>query len=163
MTMKIVRSKEEFIDVASKEIFDDMRNTIHDLDDQATSAGLDDPDILLRMSANIAMYAASYAAYLMAGLYMSADKSDLVVAEGVATLEEDIQNAMAGGVKLAIRNVEAATKVTAQAQADTDALLKKVVKTFKNTRNSPPKSLTLQIRLVRSELVCSPSRGQARR
>jgi hypothetical protein len=132
MTMKIVRSKEEFIDVASKEVFDDMRNTIHDLDDQATSAGLDDPDILLRMSANIAMYAASYAAYLMAGLYMSADKSDLVVAEGVATLEEDIQNAMAGGVKLAIRNIIAAKKVTAQAEADTDALLKKVVKTWKN-------------------------------
>jgi hypothetical protein len=132
MTMKIVRSKEEFIDVASKEIFDDMRNTIHDLDDQATSAGLDDPDILLRMSANIAMYAASYAAYLMAGLYMSADKSDLVVAEGVATLEEDIQNAMAGGVKLAIRNVEAARKITAKAEADADALLKKVVKTWKN-------------------------------
>ena len=132
MTMKIVRSKEEFIDVASKEVFDDMRNTIHDLDDQATSAGLDDPDILLRMSANIAMYAASYAAYLMAGLYMSADKSDLVVAEGVATLEEDIQNAMAGGVKLAIRNIIAAKKATAQAEADTDALLKKVVKTWKN-------------------------------
>jgi hypothetical protein len=132
MTMKIVRSKEEFIDVASKEIFDDMRNTIHDLDDQATSAGLDDPDILLRMSANIAMYAASYAAYLMAGLYMSADKSDLVVAEGVATLEKDIQNAMAGGVKLAIRNVEAARKITAKAEADADALLKKVVKTWKN-------------------------------
>ena len=132
MTMKIVRSKEEFIDVASKEIFDDMRNTIHDLDDQATSAGLDDPDILLQMSSNIAMYAASYAAYLMAGLYMSADKSDLVVAEGVATLEEDIQNAMAGGVKLAIRNVEAARKITAKAEADADALLKKVVKTWKN-------------------------------
>lgn len=132
MTMKIVRSKEEFIDVASKEIFDDMRNTIHDLDDQATSAGLDDPDILLQMSSNIAMYAASYAAYLMAGLYMSADKSDLVVAEGVAALEEDIQNAMAGGVKLAIRNIIAAKKVTAQAEADTDALLKKVVKTWKN-------------------------------
>jgi hypothetical protein len=132
MTMKIVRSKEEFIDVASKEIFDDMRNTIHDLDDQATSAGLDDPDILLRMSANIAMYAASYAAYLMAGLYMSADKSDLVVAEGVATLEEDIRDAMSGGVKLAIRNIIAAKKATAQAEADTDALLKKVVKTWKN-------------------------------
>jgi hypothetical protein len=132
MTMKIVRSKEEFIDVASKEIFDDMRNTIHDLDDQATSAGLDDPDILLRMSANIAMYAASYAAYLMAGLYMSADKSDLVVAEGVATLEEDIRDAMSGGVKLAIRNVEAARKITAKAEADADALLKKVVKTWKN-------------------------------
>ena len=132
MTMKIVRSKEEFIDVASKEIFDDMRNTIHDLDDQATSAGLDDPDILLRMSANIAMYAASYAAYLMAGLYMSADKSDHVVAEGVAALEEDIQNAMAGGVKLAIRNVEAARKITAKAEADADALLKKVVKTWKS-------------------------------
>jgi len=132
MTMKIVHSKEEFIDVASKEIFDDMRNTIHDLDDQATSAGLDDPDILLRMSANIAMYAASYAAYLMAGLYMSADKSDLVVAEGVAALEEDIRDAMSGGVKLAIRNIIAAKKVTAQAEADTDALLKKVVKTWKN-------------------------------
>lgn len=132
MTMKIVRSKEEFIDVASKEIFDDMRNTIHDLDDQATSAGLDDPDILLQMSSNIAMYAASYAAYLMAGLYMSADKSDHVVAEGVAALEEDIRDAMSGGVKLAIRNVEAAKKVTAQAQAVTDALLKKVVKTWKN-------------------------------
>jgi len=132
MTMKIVRSKEEFIDVASKEIFDDMRNTIHDLDDQATSAGLDDPDILLRMSANIAMYAASYAAYLMAGLYMSADKSDLVVAEGVAALEEDIRDAMSGGVKLAIRNIIAAKKATAQAEADTDALLKKVVKTWKS-------------------------------
>jgi hypothetical protein len=132
MTMKIVRSKEEFIDVASKEIFDDMRNTIHDLDDQATSAGLEDPDILLQMSANIAMYAASYAAYLMAGLYMSADKSDHVVAEGVAALEEDIQNAMAGGVKLAIRNVEAARKITAKAEADADALLKKVVKTWKS-------------------------------
>lgn len=132
MTMKIVRSKEEFIDVASKEIFDDMRNTIHDLDDQATSAGLDDPDILLRMSANIAMYAASYAAYLMAGLYMSADKSDHVVAEGVAALEEDIRDAMSGGVKLAIRNIIAAKKATAQAEADTDALLKKVVKTWKN-------------------------------
>jgi hypothetical protein len=132
MTMKIVRSKEEFIDVASKEIFDDMRNTIHDLDDQATSAGLDDPDILLQMSSNIAMYAASYAAYLMAGLYMSADKSDLVVAEGVAALEEDIRDAMSGGVKLAIRNVEAARKITAKAEADADALLKKVVKTWKN-------------------------------
>jgi hypothetical protein len=132
MTMKIVRSKEEFIDVASKEIFDDMRNTIHDLDDQATSAGLDDPDILLQISSNIAMYAASYAAYLMAGLYMSADKSDLVVAEGVAALEEDIRDAMSGGVKLAIRNIIAAKKVTAQAEADTDALLKKVVKTWKS-------------------------------
>jgi hypothetical protein len=132
MTMKIVRSKEEFIDVASKEIFDDMRNTIHDLDDQATSAGLDDPEILLQMSSNIAMYAASYAAYLMAGLYMSADKSDLVVAEGVAALEEDIRDAMSGGVKLAIRNIIAAKKATAQAEADTDALLKKVVKTWKN-------------------------------
>jgi hypothetical protein len=68
----------------------------------------------------------------MAGLYMSADKSDLVVAEGVATLEEDIQNAMAGGVKLAVRNISAAKKATAQAEADTDALLKKVVKTWKN-------------------------------
>jgi hypothetical protein len=132
MTMKIVRSKEEFIDVASKELFDDMRHTMHDLDDQATSAGLDDPDILLQMSANIAMYAASYAAYLMAGLYMSADKSDLVVAEGVAALEEDIRDAMSGGVKLAIRNIIAAKKVTAQAEADTDALLKKVVKTWKS-------------------------------
>jgi hypothetical protein len=132
MTMKIVRSKEEFIDVASKEIFDDMRNTIHDLDDQATSAGLDDPDILLQISSNIAMYAASYAAYLMAGLYMSADKSDMVVAEGIAALEEDIRDAMSGGVKLAIRNIIAAKKATAQAEADTDALLKKVVKTWKN-------------------------------
>jgi hypothetical protein len=132
MTMKIVRSKEEFIDVASKEIFDDMRNTIHDLDDQATSAGLDDPDILLQISSNIAMYAASYAAYLMAGLYMSAEKSDLVVAEGVAALEEDIRDAMSGGVKLAIRNIIAAKKATAQAEADTDALLKKVVKTWKS-------------------------------
>jgi hypothetical protein len=132
MTMKIVRSKEEFIDVASKELFDDMRGAMHDLDDQATSAGLDDTDILLQMSSNIAMYAASYAAYLMAGLYMSADKSDHVVAEGVAALEEDIQNAMAGGVKLAIRNVEAARKITAKAEADADALLKKVVKTWKN-------------------------------
>jgi hypothetical protein len=63
---------------------------------------------------------------------MSADKSDLVVAEGVAALEEDIRDAMSGGVKLAIRNIIAAKKVTAQAEADTDALLKKVVKTWKN-------------------------------
>ena len=132
MTMKIVRSKEEFIDVASQELFDNMRDALHDIDDQATSAGLEDPDILLQMSANIAMYAASYAAYLMAGLYMSADKSDLVVAEGVAALEEDIRDAMSGGVKLAIRNVEAARKITAKAEADADALLKKVVKTWKS-------------------------------
>jgi hypothetical protein len=105
---------------------------MHDIDDQAISAGLEDPDILLQMSANIAMYAASYAAYLMAGLYMSADKSDLVVAEGVAALEADIRDAMSGGVKLAIRNIIAAKKVTAQAEADTDALLKKVVKTWKS-------------------------------
>jgi hypothetical protein len=132
MTMKIVRSKEEFIDVASKELFDDMRQNMHDLDEQATAAGLDDAEILLQMSANIAMFAASYAAYLLAGLYMSADKSDLVVAEGVAALEGDIRDAMSGGVKLAIRNIIAAKKMTAQAEADTDALLKKVVKTWKH-------------------------------
>jgi len=132
MTMKIVRSKEEFIDVASKELFDDLRQNMHDLDEQATAAGLDDADILLQMSSNIAMFAASYAAYLLAGLYMTAEKSDLVVAEGVAALEGDIKDAMRGGVKLAIRNVVAAKKMTAQAEADTDALLKKVVKTWKN-------------------------------
>jgi hypothetical protein len=132
MTMKIVRSKEEFIDVASKELFDDMRHTMHDLDEQATAAGLDDPEILLQMTANIAMFAASYAAYIMAGLYMSADKSDIIVAKGLAALEEDIKDAMSGGVKLAIRNVEAAKRMTKQAEADTDALLKKVVKTWKN-------------------------------
>jgi hypothetical protein len=132
MTMKIVRSKEEFIDVASKELFDDMRHTMHDLDEQATAAGLDDPEILLQMTANIAMFAASYAAYIMAGLYMSAEKSDLIVAKGLAALEEDIRDAMQGGVKLAIRNVEAAKRMTKQAEADTDALLKKVVKTWKN-------------------------------
>jgi hypothetical protein len=132
MTMKIVRSKEEFIDVASKELFDDMRQNMHDLDEQATAAGLDDAEILLQMSANIAMFAASYAAYIMAGLYMSADKSDLIVAKGLAALEEDIKDAMQGGVKLAIRNVEAAKRMTKQAEADTDALLKKVVKTWKN-------------------------------
>lgn len=132
MTMKIVRSKEEFIDVASKELFDDLRQNMHDLDEQATAAGLDDAEILLQMSANIAMFAASYAAYIMAGLYMSADKSDLIVAKGLAALEEDIKDAMQGGVKLAIRNVEAAKRMTKQAEADTDALLKKVVKTWKN-------------------------------
>jgi hypothetical protein len=132
MTMKIVRSKEEFIDVASKELFDDLRQNMHDLDEQATAAGLDDAEILLQMSANIAMFAASYAAYLMAGLYMTAEKSDLIVAKGLAALEEDIKDAMQGGVKLAIRNVAAAKKMTAQAEADTDALLKKVVKTWKN-------------------------------
>lgn len=132
MTMKIVRSKEEFIDVASKELFDDMRHTMHDLDEQATAAGLDDPEILLQMSANIAMFAASYAAYLMAGLCMTADKSDMIVAKGIAALEEDIRDAMSGGVKLAIRNVAAAKKITEQAEADADALLKKVVKTWKN-------------------------------
>ena len=63
---------------------------------------------------------------------MAADKSDLVVAEGIAALEEDIRDAMSGGVKLAIRNISAAKKATAQAEADTDALLKKVVKTWKN-------------------------------
>jgi hypothetical protein len=132
MTMKIVRSKEEFIDVASKELFDDLRQNMHDLDEQATAAGLDDPEILLQMTANIAMFAASYSAYILAGLYMSADKSDLIVAKGLAALEEDIKDAMQGGVKLAIRNVAAAKKMTAQAEADTDALLKKVVKTWKN-------------------------------
>jgi hypothetical protein len=132
MTMKIVRSKEEFIDVASKELFDDLRHNMHDLDEQATAAGLDDPEILLQMTANIAMFAASYAAYILAGLYMSADKSDIIVAKGLAALEEDIKDAMQGGVKLAIRNVEAAKRMTAQAEADTDALLKKVVKTWKN-------------------------------
>lgn len=132
MTMKIVRSKEEFIDVASKELFDDLRQNMHDLDEQATAAGLDDAEILLQMSSNIAMFAASYAAYIMAGLYMSADKSDLIVAKGLAALEADIRDAMSGGVKLAIRNVEAAKRMTKQAEADTDALLKKVVKTWKN-------------------------------
>jgi len=132
MTMKIVRSKEEFIDVASKELFDDMRGAMHDLDDQATSAGLDDPEILLMMSTNIATYAASYAAYLIAGLYMASGKDNAVVAGSIAALEEDLRDAMSGGVKLAIRNIASAEKMTKQAEADTDALLKKVVKTWKN-------------------------------
>ena len=34
MTMKIVKSKEEFIAIASEAIFDDVRAQLHDLDDQ---------------------------------------------------------------------------------------------------------------------------------
>jgi hypothetical protein len=132
MTMKIVRSKEEFIDVASKAMFDDFRETLHDLDNQATSAGLDDPEIILLMSAKVATAMASYAAYLASGMYWSINASDSTVAGALAALEDDIHTAMGEGAKLAMRNVEKAKKDTAKAQADTDALLKKVVKTWKN-------------------------------
>jgi hypothetical protein len=132
MTMKIVRSKEEFIEVASEALFNDLRDQLHDLDNQAADAGMDDPDLLLLLGAKLASGVAAYTAYLTAGMYLAAGKGDLVVAGAVSALEEDISAAMREGLKLAIRNVAKAMKDTEKAQADTDALLKKVVKTWKN-------------------------------
>ena len=132
MTMKIVKSKEEFIAVASEAIFDDVRGQLHDLDEQATAAGIDDAEILLRMSAKVATAVAAYAAYIIAGLYLATDSDDKTVAGAVAALENDIQGAMRAGVKLAMRNVEKAKKATADAERDTEALLKKAVKSWKN-------------------------------
>lgn len=132
MTMKIVKSKEEFIAVAAEAIFDDMRGQLHDLDEQATAAGVDDADILLMMSAKIANATAAYAAYLAAGIYLSIGSTDKTVAEAIAALEDDIQGAMQAGVQLAIRNVEKAKKATADAERDTEELLKKAVKSWKN-------------------------------
>ena len=132
MTMKIVKSKEEFIEVASEALFNDLREQLHDLDDQATSAGMDDADLLLLLGAKVTSGIAAYTAYLTAGMYLAAGKGGMVVAGAIAALEEDIRGAMGEGLKLAIRNVEKAKKDTAAAEEATEALLKKVVKTWKN-------------------------------
>ena len=132
MTMKIVKSKEEFIAVASEAIFDDVRGQLHDLDEQAMAAGIDDAEILLMMSAKVATAVAAYAAYIIAGLYLATDSDDKIVAGAVAALENDIQGAMRAGVKLAIRNVENIKKATSDAERDTAELLKKAVKSWKN-------------------------------
>lgn len=132
MTMKIVKSKEEFIAVASEAIFDDVRGQLHDLDEQATAAGIDDAEILMMMSAKVATAVAAYAAYIIAGLYLATDSDDKIVAGAVAALENDIEGAMSAGVKLAMRNVEKAKKATADAERDTAELLKKAVKSWKN-------------------------------
>ena len=132
MTMKIVRSKEEFIAVASEALFNDLREQLHDLDDQATSAGMDDADLLLLLGAKVTSGIAAYTAYLTAGMYLASGKGDMVVAGAIAALEADMRVAMGEGLKLAIRNVEKAKKDTAAAEKATEALLKKVVKTWKN-------------------------------
>lgn len=132
MTMKIVKSKEEFIAVASEAIFDDVRGQLHDLDEQAMAAGIDDAEILMMMSAKVSTAVAAYAAYIIAGLYLATNSDDKTVAGAVAALEDDIQGAMSAGVKLAIRNVEKAKKATSDAERDTEALLKKAVKSWKN-------------------------------
>ena len=132
MTMKIVKSKEEFIAIASEAIFDDVRAQLHDLDDQATAAGIDDAEILLMMSAKVANATAAYAAYLAAGIYLAIGSTDKTVAKAIAALEDDIQGAMQAGVQLAMRNVEKAKKATADAERDTEELLKKAVKSWKN-------------------------------
>lgn len=132
MTMKIVKSKEEFIAIASEAIFDDVRAQLHDLDDQATAAGIDDAEILLLMSAKVANATAAYAAYLAAGIYLAIGSTDKTLAGAIAALEDDIQGAMQAGVQLAIRNVEKAKKATADAERDTEELLKKAVKSWKN-------------------------------
>ena len=132
MTMKIVRSKEEFIAVASEALFNDLREQLHDLDDQATSAGMDDADLLLLLGAKVTSGIAAYTAYLTAGMYLAAGKGDMVVAGAIAALEADMRVAMGEGLKLAVKNVEKAKKDTAAAEEATEALLKKVVKTWKN-------------------------------
>lgn len=132
MTMKIVKSKEEFIAIASEAIFDDVRAQLHDLDDQATAAGIDDAEILLLMSAKVANATAAYAAYLAAGIYLAIGSTDKTLAGAIAALEDDIQGAMQAGVQLAMRNVEKAKKATADAERDTEELLKKAVKSWKN-------------------------------
>ena len=132
MTMKIVKSKEEFIEVASEALFNDLREQLHDLDDQATSAGMDDADLLLLLGAKVTSGIAAYTAYLTAGMYLASGKGDMVVAGAIAALEADMRVAMGEGLKLAIRNVEKAKKDTAAAEEATEALLKKVVKTWKN-------------------------------
>jgi L-ribulose-5-phosphate 3-epimerase UlaE len=132
MTMKIVKSKEEFISVASEAIFDDVRAQLHDLDDQATAAGVDDPEILMMMSAKIATAVAAYAAYISAGMYLAVGSSDKIVACAVAALENDIEAAMKAGVRLAMKNIEKAKKDTAAAEEATEALLKKAVKSWKS-------------------------------
>lgn len=132
MTMKIVKSKEEFIAIASEAIFDDVRAQLHDLDDQATAAGIDDAEILLLMSAKVANATAAYAAYLAAGIYLAIGSTDKTVAKAIAALEDDMRGAMQAGVQLAIRNVEKAKKATADAERDTEELLKKAVKSWKN-------------------------------
>lgn len=132
MTMKIVKSKEEFIAIASEAIFDDVRAQLHDLDDQATAAGIDDAEILLLMSAKVANATAAYAAYLAAGIYLAIGSTDKTVAGAIAALEDDMRGAMQAGVQLAMRNVEKAKKATADAERDTEELLKKAVKSWKN-------------------------------
>jgi hypothetical protein len=135
MTMKIVRSKEEFIEVASEEMFDDLRETLHELDDQATAAGIDDPEILVQMSANLAVAMASYAVYLATGMASSGDQSDKkdeALASYLATLHGRITKAMTIGMERAVRVANKIKKDAKIAEADTDALLKKVVKTWKS-------------------------------
>ena len=132
MTMKIVRSKEEFIAVASEALFNDLRAQLHDLDDQATAAGMDDADLLLLLGAKVTSGIAAYTAYLTAGMYLASGKGGMVVAGALAALEDDIRAAMGEGLKLAMKNVEKAKKDTAAAEEATEALLKKVVKTWKN-------------------------------
>lgn len=132
MAMKIVRSKEEFIAVASEALFNDLREQLHDLDNQAADAGMDDPDLLLLLGAKVTSGIAAYTAYLTAGMYLASGKGGMVVAGAIAALEADMRVAMGEGLKLAIRNVEKAKKDTAAAEEATEALLKKVVKTWKN-------------------------------
>ena len=132
MTMKIVKSKEEFIAIASEAIFDDVRAQLHDLDNQATAAGVDDAEILLLMSAKVANATAAYAAYLAAGIYLAIGSTDKTLAGAIAALEDDMRGAMQAGVQLAIRNVEKAKKATSEAERDTEELLKKAVKSWKN-------------------------------
>lgn len=128
MTIKIAKSMEEFVAIAGEQLFEDLRQTMHDLDDQATSAGMDNPDMLLLLSAKIATALAAYTAYLTAGVYAACGADKQLIDEAISSFKDDLAVAMGTGVAMAARNLKRAKADTKAAEAATADLLKKVVK-----------------------------------
>lgn len=127
MTIKIVTSREDFINAYAEALFEHTREAIEELDKKADEAGMDDHDLSLLILGKLSTAIASYTAYMTAGLYTALGQESLA-AGAVKALGNDIHEAMEGGRKLAVVKAQTITEDFKKAETAAEELLKKVMK-----------------------------------
>lgn len=127
MTIKIIRSKEEFIAAFTEALFDQAKYAVEELDQKADEAGMDDPDLSLLVLAKLTAALASYTSYMSAGLYLASGQEALA-AGVIKALETDLCAALQAGNALAKVKAKEINEQFKQAETAAEELLKKVMK-----------------------------------
>lgn len=130
MAVYKVKTKEEFLEVAARHLFNELVSDIHDIDAQFGETGFGEPDMLLILLSQIGTQLAMYTAYMSSGMFLAQGEPDKA-AGIIAALLDDYKRALARGVKTAKVKVATFDHLEQDAKESVADLMDRILKKSK--------------------------------